>query len=221
MDYYALDLSLSELQRTFSELSIQAFKHVGFHGLHGTYDDALSWIRNPENRTRPTCIMSMGSSIGNFSRPGAAEFLSGFAKGLKPSDSLIIGLDACKDPEKVYKAYNDSRGVTKRFYENGLLHANSVLGYEAFVTDEWDVVTRYDPDDGLHQAFYSPNRDMTVEGVSLRRGEKLIFEEATKYGPLESDHLWRDAGLIHKVGFGNSSDDYRKSKAYSLRPENI
>lgn len=121
VDYYALDLSLSELQRTFAEVSLDDYTHVDFHGLHGTYDDALGWLSNPDNRQRPTVVMSMGSSIGNFSRPGAAEFLSGFAKLLGPSDLMIIGLDACTDPDKVYRAYNDSKGITQRFYENGLV----------------------------------------------------------------------------------------------------
>lgn len=210
MDYYALDLSLSELQRTFAEVSTRTYEHVGFHGLHGTYDDALTWMMNSENRSRPTCIMSMGSSLGNFSRSGAADFLSRFAKVLGPFDCMVIGLDACKNSEKVYKAYNDSKGITRRFYENGLLNANSVLGSEVFDLDKWEVVTHYDPIEGHHQAFYSPVEDMTIQGVHLRKGEKLIFEEATKYGPEERDVLWHEAGLIHKSEFGNSTDEYRK-----------
>jgi uncharacterized SAM-dependent methyltransferase len=38
---------------------------------------------------------------GNFNRGDAAEFLKGFADMLRPSDSMIIGLDACNDPAKV------------------------------------------------------------------------------------------------------------------------
>jgi uncharacterized SAM-dependent methyltransferase len=38
---------------------------------------------------------------GNFHRGEAAEFLKGFADMLRPSDSMIIGLDACNDPAKV------------------------------------------------------------------------------------------------------------------------
>ena len=152
----------------------------------------------------------MGSSLGNFSRPGAAEFLSRYAKLLGPSDSMIIGLDSCKDPEKVHKAYNDSKGITRRFYENGLVHVNTVLGSTAFDLDKWEVVTLYDRNEGRHEAFYSPNQDVTVEGVHFRKGDKLFFEEATKYGPEERDCLWHNAGLIHKAGFGNKSDDYRK-----------
>ncbi|KAE8150601.1 Aldehyde/histidinol dehydrogenase [Aspergillus avenaceus] len=207
VDYYALDLSLSELQRTFSEVSINDYKHVGLHGLHGTYDDAISWLGKPEDR-RPTVIVSMGSSLGNFDRQSAPKFLAQYANLLGPSDLMVIGLDGCKNSEKVYRAYNDSRGVTKRFYENGLLNANSILGYEAFKPDEWEVVTGYDAVEGRHQAAYSPKKDVTIDGVPLKKGEKLVFEEAFKFGPEQRDQLWREAGLIHNTEFGNSSDEY-------------
>jgi uncharacterized SAM-dependent methyltransferase len=64
IDYYALDLSLKELRRTLEQ--VPAFKHVRCHGLHGTYDDGLDWLKLPENQSRPKCVMSLGSSIGQF-----------------------------------------------------------------------------------------------------------------------------------------------------------
>lgn len=217
VDYFALDLSLSELQRTFSEVSTEEYEHVGLHGLHGTYDDAVTWLSIPDNRMRPTVVMSMGSSLGNFSRPEAAEFLGRFARLMTPSDMMVIGLDGCKNPEKVYKAYNDKDGVTHQFYENGLAHANEVLGYEAFKPSQWQIVTHFDPVKGQHQAFYSPTQDVSINGIRLPKGEKLVFEEATKYGPEERDQLWRTAGLIQGAELGNSSDDYRKFVPYDMQ----
>ncbi|KAJ5690496.1 hypothetical protein N7462_004888 [Penicillium macrosclerotiorum] len=208
VDYYALDLSLVELRRTFSEISPQSFTYVGFHGLHGTYDDALAWLQNPENRTTPTVVMSMGSSIGNFDRSGAAEFLGSFSRVLGPSDMLLIGLDACKDPAKVYKAYNDSQGTTLQFYKNGLAHANAVLGFEAFKPDVWEVLTDYDIHEGRHQACYSPKVDVIIEDITIPRGERLVFEEAFKYDQDERDALFRGARLIPQAEFGNSTNDY-------------
>ncbi|PYH43948.1 DUF323 domain protein [Aspergillus saccharolyticus JOP 1030-1] len=208
VDYYALDLSLPELQRTFSEVSIDEFGCVEFHGLHGTYDDAVAWLGQPANRTKPTVIMSMGSSIGNFDRTAAAEFLGRFARLLGPEDLMVIGLDACGDPEKVFRAYNDSQGVTRRFYENGLVHANAVLGYGAFRLEDWEVVTEYNAAEGTHRAFYAPKREVTVEGTVIPQGERLIFEEAYKYDAAQREQLWHDAGLIHKVEYANEGGEY-------------
>lgn len=64
IDYYALDLSLKELRRTLEQ--VPKFEHVRCHGLHGTYDDGLEWLKLPENSSRPKCVMSLGSSIGEF-----------------------------------------------------------------------------------------------------------------------------------------------------------
>ncbi|TQB70368.1 hypothetical protein MPDQ_000634 [Monascus purpureus] len=208
VDYYAVDLSLSELQRTFSNIRTENFSYVRLHGLYGTYDDALAWLSTPENRNRPTAVLSLGSSLGNFSRPEAAKFLASFAKVLTPSDVIVIGLDACKDPEKVFKAYNDANGVTRKFYENGLRNANFVLGFEAFKPAEWDIVTRYDAKEGCHVAFYSPRKDVNINGIIISEGEEVIFEEAFKYDARERERLWRNAGLISQVELANRSGNY-------------
>jgi uncharacterized SAM-dependent methyltransferase len=65
VDYYALDLSLKELERTLEQ--VPSFEHVKCHGLFGTYDDGLDWLKTPENKSRPKCVMSLGSSIGENS----------------------------------------------------------------------------------------------------------------------------------------------------------
>jgi L-histidine Nalpha-methyltransferase / hercynylcysteine S-oxide synthase len=208
--YYALDLSLLELRRTFSEISAKSYKHVQFCGLHGTYQDAQAWLQNPSNRKRPTCVLSMGSSLGNFNRPEAAEFLAGFVVLLGPSDSMLIGLDGCKDKDKISKAYNDSMGVTIRFYLNGLSHANTVLGYDAFKAGEWEVITTYNGALGCHQSFYAPTKDITIDGIGLYKGERILFEEAFKYDSGEREQLWRNAGLTSVLTCGNHTDDYRE-----------
>jgi len=64
VDYYALDLSRKELERTLAELP--AYEHVMCHGLFGTYDDGRVWLRNQQNASRQKCILSLGSSIGEF-----------------------------------------------------------------------------------------------------------------------------------------------------------
>lgn len=62
VDYYALDLSREELERTLAQ--VPPFKHVRCHGLWGTYDDGREWLQSPSILTRPKCILSLGSSIG-------------------------------------------------------------------------------------------------------------------------------------------------------------
>ncbi len=67
IDYYALDLSRTELDRTLAQLP--RFSHVSCNGLLGTYDDGREWLKQPHILERPKCIMSLGSSVGKEYRP--------------------------------------------------------------------------------------------------------------------------------------------------------
>lgn len=211
VEYYALDLSLAELQRTFLAIPPGHYSYVRCFGLHGTYDDGLVWLNAPENRAKSTCILTLGSSIGNFSREDVPAFLNGYAKTMTISDMMLVGLDSCQDRDRIYKAYNDSKGVTHEFYRNGLSRANKVLGHEAFKQDDWQIIGRYDEPTGRHEAFYSPIRDVSILGVKIAEGEQVRIEEAYKYTAAESDSLWYEAGLIRTTAFGNSSGDYCRS----------
>lgn len=47
--------------------------------------------------------MSLGSFLGNFSRPEASSFLRSFASILTPErDVLLVALDGCQDSSRVY-----------------------------------------------------------------------------------------------------------------------
>ncbi|KAL5344885.1 hypothetical protein ACLOAV_010282 [Pseudogymnoascus australis] len=198
--YYALDLSQRELERTLS--SMPKFEHVVCHGLLGTYDDGLAWIRDGCDASWPKCIMSLGSSIGNFQRGEAAEFLKGWADILRPSDSMIIGLDAY--------AYNDSHGITHRFLLNGLENANGILGENVFDTNDWNVIGEYihDKDGGRHQAYYAPKRDITIRGVHIEQGERVQVEQSLKYSQAGSETLWKVAGLKEVGRWKASKEQY-------------
>lgn len=215
IDYYALDLSRPELERTLAEVEGQ-YKHVRCHGLLGTYDNGLAWLKRPENLQKPKCILWMGSSIGNLSPTEAADFLKGFSGILGDEDSMLIGVDACQDKDKVYHAYNDKEGKTLEFYYNGLINANKHLGKEIFSRADWTVIGEYDEDAGRHHAFYSPVRDVVVEGITIKAGERVKFEESYKYSLLQSSELWPRAGLMPQAIFGNRLDDYRKCALCSL-----
>ncbi|KAL8826494.1 MAG: hypothetical protein Q9191_003766 [Dirinaria sp. TL-2023a] len=208
IDYYALDVSLKELERTFSVLQEGEFQHVRCHALLGTYDDGLAWLKQPENRQRPYCIMSMGSSIGNFDRYEAVTFLSNFAQILRPHDFLLIGLDACQEEKKVFHAYNDRKGTTHDFVRNGLTHANRLFGTDVFKAEEWDIVGRYNIVKQCHQAFYEARKNTIVDGVKIKAGEKIRIEESHKYSQSQRSELWRKTNLVLKADFGNSAGDY-------------
>ena len=186
------------------------FKHVNCHGLLGTYEDGLEWLKSPKTSKKPTCIMSLGSSIGNLSRQEAAEFLKSFALILDSTrkDFMIISIDGCLDARKVYQAYNDRNGLTHLFYRNALTHANKLLGKEAFKQDDWNVVGEYDTTAGRHQAFFVPIRDIKIDDVFFPAFRRVRIEDAYKYSSLQTQSLWDAAGLHQGAVYGDRTGQY-------------
>jgi len=153
----------------------------------------------------------MGSSIGNFTRDDAPNFLRTIASALMPGDSMLVGIDACKDPDKVYLAYNDRKGITHEFLKNGLKHANRLLGSTQFDLEHWSGNGQYEIVEGRHHAFVSPDIDVTVDDVLIRKGERVWIEESVKWSPLEAAQLWDRAGLTEGAKWCNSIGDYGES----------
>ncbi|KAF1990762.1 hypothetical protein K402DRAFT_324449 [Aulographum hederae CBS 113979] len=223
VQYYALDLDLVELQRTLS--AVPSYEYVKCFGLHGTYDDGLEWLQRADLSSKPKTVLSLGSSIGNFKRPDAGDFLAAFASILQQGDSVIIGIDSCHDAEKVLHAYNDRENVTHTFILNGLKHANRLLGSEAFVLDDWQVIGEYDVSGGRHHASVAPTKDVVIDGVVIKKDEKIHIEESHKYSRRDLTRLWTKAGLVKGATWTNSLGDYalhmvsKPTVNFALRPE--
>ena len=219
-DYYALDMSLPELQRSLTEVPPSTFTHVRCHGLFGTYDDGLEWLKQGKDPERPKCIVSLGSSVGIFERADAQSFLRNFAEVLKPSDVLIVGVDGCLDRDKVLTAYNDGKGVTEQFYRNGLRNANKLLGQDVFKENDWDIIGVFNADEGRHEAFISPRTDIVAGGFSFNRGERISLENAHKYSDPQQQQLWHGAGLRLDASFVERTGTYCKSLVafYGVKP---
>ena len=216
VDYYALDLSLAELERTFALLPKDTYRNVRCHGLLGTYNDGLSWLKQGVNQSKPLCIMTMGSSLGNFDRDEAAKFLRNFANVMSTTDMLLVGLDACQDELKVFHAYNDKVGKTHEFILNGLTSINNTTGKRMFDPSDWTVVGKYNCTKQCHQAFYQAKKDIFVQGIEFKAGDQIRVEESYKYSRSQRHELWKCAGLELNAIFANSTDNYREFKEYFL-----
>ena len=203
VDYYALDLSQAELERTLQEVRPGTYKYVKCHGLLGTYDDGLKWLQRFENASRPRVVLSLGSTLGSFDRPDAADFLSGFVDALnhpvngasRSEQLMIIGLDGCKQGPTVWQAYNDSGNANHEFILGVLKHANDILGKDIFHEDEWDRRGEWNEKAGRHDQYLIPRKDVWFEGRCLKAGEKVYVVSSYKYNDTERDELWCEAHL--------------------------
>jgi hypothetical protein len=89
--------------------------HIG--GLHADYWEGLAHLKDGASSngsdshgalastTQTTSIFWLGSSIGNFRREDAVEFLKNVH--LAPGDTMLIGIDSCDDVEMIETAYDD------------------------------------------------------------------------------------------------------------------
>ncbi|RHZ44844.1 putative FAD monooxygenase [Aspergillus thermomutatus] len=116
VDYFALDLSYPELQRTLSLVPPGRFRHVRCFGLFGTYDDGREWLKRPEIKSRPKTLLSLGSTLGSFQRAETPAFLSSFCLGFIKNGLVraneIVGRDVFDldqwDVKGVWDAENGS-----------------------------------------------------------------------------------------------------------------
>ncbi|KIW82531.1 hypothetical protein Z517_05558 [Fonsecaea pedrosoi CBS 271.37] len=216
VDYYALDLSRSELERTLQEVSPGTFQHVRCHGLLGTYDDGLTWLQQPEIASRPKVVLSLGSTLGSFTRAEAADFFAGFAKaidhcvnGATRSEALmIIGVDGCKKGEQVWSAYNDAESRNDQFIKNALEYANRILGKDIFHQSEWDRHGQWNETIGRHEQYLVPRKDIWFEERCLKAGEKIFVVASHKYDDEDRQRLWHGAGLTVVEGWRHPETQY-------------
>lgn len=218
VDYYALDLDKKELDRTLKLVKPGTFKHVSCHGLLGTYDDFKDWLKSLD-KSRPICLLSLGSTIGSFERDDAARFLKGFAEALRarsrrcdsrPSDLLLVGIDGCKDEHQVWSAYNDSTDANEKFIRNALTHANAVLGENAFRAEEWERQGRWNSLEGRHEQYLIPNVDVRVNGACLPAGKDILLVCSHKYDAQDRETLFKKSGLESVQSWKSDKTDYGK-----------
>jgi EasF-like predicted methyltransferase len=212
IDYYALDLDRNELARTLQELSPSGYRHVRCHGLLGTYDDGRAWLFEAINADRPKAILSLGSTIGGFTRVEATVFLREWSStmqgcGKKGKSQVIIGIDGNTDGSTVWNAYNDCARDNRRFVMNALSHANHDLGYEAFHPSEWTVGGVWDATDKCHNQYVVPLKDVVFEGIRLRKGEKIMVCQSYKWDHIGRKLLWKQSNLAEKVGLCADGND--------------
>lgn len=99
----------------------------------------------------PTHFLFLGSSLGNFTRPAAAEFLRSIPLRAGSGDCLVLGLDGRNDQDVVERAYNDPQGITREWAENmwnGVEKQVNWAGPAGTMKDTWQYEGRYDVKEG-------------------------------------------------------------------------
>lgn len=149
-------------------------------------------------------IAFLGGTIGNLYLEERRAFLGALADMLDPGDSLLVGTDLVKSPDRLIAAYNDPQGVTDEFIRNSLVVLNRELGAD-FDLDAFSYVPFWDPhmermDMRLRsetpQRVSIPGADVTLD---LAVGEEIRVEISTKF------RVSKVAAELEHAGFGVTS----------------
>ncbi len=171
----ALEQAVEELHRRFPDLEILpvcADYHTDFS------------VPSPSSPVERTVIYFPGSTIGNMTPDGAAEFLRHMHAWCGAEGGVLLGVDLQKSEHVLERAYNDGEGVTSRFNLNLLKRMNRELGAD-FETDEFSHQAVYNSDEGRVEMHLVSDRDqvVTLDGQEFhfREGESIHTENSYKY----------------------------------------
>lgn len=169
-----LDDVAQNLQEEYPELKIQA--------IATDYTTSLHLPELPDEVKR--IIYFPGSTIGNFTKENAEEFLGLIANSLHQNDGLLIGFDLVKNRDTLLAAYNDSLGVTAEFNKNILQRINNELDAN-FDLNRFEHKAIFNEEKSRIEMHLVSRSKQVVniggEKITFEKGETIHTENSHKY----------------------------------------
>jgi L-histidine N-alpha-methyltransferase len=198
--YFPIDVSHEALARCRRELDDIA----DVHPLECSYLDGLARAAAHRRPHESLLVLFLGSTIGNFERSYALEFLRDVRAWLKPGDALLIGADLVKDRDRMLLAYDDPTGVTAAFNLNVLGRINRELGAD-FDLNKFKHEARWNEGERriemhlrsrVDQSVFIPEADFRVR---FQAGETIWTESSHKFHPQEMFEIATKTGFCVKA----------------------
>ncbi|MFN8608753.1 MAG: L-histidine N(alpha)-methyltransferase [Vulcanimicrobiota bacterium] len=183
--YCPIEISGAALARC--ELEVGQVRGVSVVGYERPYLDGLSSVLQPERPAQSRAlVLFLGSSVGNFDRPAADQFLRQIRSLMRSGDALLLETDLVKPAEQLLAAYDDSIGLTAAFNLNILARLNRELGAD-FNLAQFEHLARFNPQQQrieMHLRSKITQR-VRIPGarleVDLIAGETIWTENSHKY----------------------------------------
>jgi L-histidine Nalpha-methyltransferase len=196
--YHPIELSGTAL--SMCEREMNQLESVSVLGFETGYLDGL---RKAAVRRKPgqhLLVLFLGSSIGNFERKPAEEFLRKIREILTTGDALLLGTDLVKPVDQLLKAYDDPLGVTAAFNLNLLSRINRELDGD-FNLQKFRHLAVWNEQEQRIEMHLASTVQQTVTiresrlAVSFGKGETIWTESSHKYSPEEVIEMARQAGF--------------------------
>ena len=134
----------------------------------------------------PRLVAFLGSTIGNFTPVRRGDFFTALRAAMAEKDTFLLGADLVKDAEVLWRAYNDSRGVTAAFNKNVLHVLNRELDAD-FDVDAFEHRAVWNARQERIEMWLRSSRAQTIKvralDLTLEFGdaEEVLTEISTKF----------------------------------------
>jgi len=125
IEYRPIDISGAALD--LCAKSLGPMRNVQLEPIEASYLDGIEVAMAGRQPRQRALLLFLGSTIGNFTRTEAGQFLRSARARMRPGDHLLLGADLVKPIAKLLSAYDDPVGVTAAFNRNILARINREL----------------------------------------------------------------------------------------------
>lgn len=194
--YYPIDVSADALAACSQELVDVA----DVFPVCGSYLDGLARVTAQRREGETLLVLFLGSTIGNFERVCAREFLLELRDRLQPGDAFLLGADLVKPAGQLIAAYDDPTGVTAAFNLNLLGRVNRELD-SGFDLRAFEHEARYNAPERRIEMHLRSTVDQTVAiglaniTVRFSKDETIWTESSHKFERTELDGMAAEAGF--------------------------
>ncbi len=180
--YVPVDISKEHLIESANDLA-EDYPSIPVQPVCADYTTAFD-LPDPPMTAARTVGYYPGSTIGNFRRADARDFLRHVAEAVGAEGGLLIGVDLKKDIEVLKAAYDDAEGVTAAFNKNLLRRMNRELG-ATFDLDTFEHRVLWNEERGCIESHLQSRGDQAVtvagEAFAFEAGETIHTEDSHKY----------------------------------------
>jgi dimethylhistidine N-methyltransferase len=196
--YHPIDISEAAL--TECEREMESIAAVRVAPVHAEFLDGISIVAKERRPGERLLLLFLGSTIGNFERAAADEFLGNLREAIRPGDALLLATDLVKPVDRLLRAYDDPAGVTAAFNKYLLARVTREMGGDFDLAQfeheaSWNAAER---------CVEMHLRSTTRQRVAMRGADLIASFEAGETIWTESSHkytLEEPAAMGRRAGF--------------------
>ena len=218
LTYFSFDISIKALKMSYNELN-KISNSLRVQLIKGDFNNDIKRIKkSKKNRL----YLFLGSTLGNFNNKIAVNFLKNIANLMNKEDSFLLGVDKVKDEKIINSAYNDSKGITKKFNKNILKVINKEYKLN-FNENNFLHNAKFNSEKSQIEMYLESTVDHSVklpndENLNIEKGEKILTEISRKFSEKTLRDLFSKANLEIKKSYTDTKKYFSlyllKSKKY-------